>query len=243
MVNDFRISKLDLLMGGYIEINGIFVKHPTLQEVCDYGEDNYYNAIGLFANKPYDLRLMLYESGKLYTDVDDYELFLGLFQSETYGDNWKWIIGDYNFQIDFNKDNNQFILHDYKRKIIIDKLVYYQISQLIRDINMMSNEKDYNPGDVKTQKFILEREFKKAKRKKNKKETSILKRYISTIVWSKFSSYTYDNIWKLSMYQFFDALDKISTNDHRENMMLGLYTGNIDTTKNPINMDKIDLFK
>ena len=232
------VEELVLLSGEPVMFGNIYVKHPTLREIVDYGEDNYYQSIGLFTQKPFDLKGQLYLDKKtMYTDVDEFDLFLSLYYHRSFGDKYKWLIGDYDFIIEMD-DNNQKYLIDKRNGGKIDRLIYCQISQYLRDMNGIKQE--LSPGNLTAKIMLIKQEAASLKRSRKRKKKSMLSKYIKNIIWNKYSNYKYDDIWDLKIYQFIDGLSVISKNDNRDNTMIGIYTGNIDSKK--FDFSKIELF-
>ena len=56
--------------------NKISIYQPTLSEIADFGEKEYFNAVYTLTSVPADLKWQLWDIGIDYTKVDDYELFI-----------------------------------------------------------------------------------------------------------------------------------------------------------------------
>ena len=93
------IEEIKLLRGDSYKINDkLTIKHPTIKEIVEYGEENYFRLINLFCLKPYDLIVQLYDAGVDYADMTNYDLFLLLYIIDFYKEDIKWLIGDYEFE-------------------------------------------------------------------------------------------------------------------------------------------------
>lgn len=73
----FEYDELKLYKGYPIPINNnIIINQPTLSEITEFGEKQYFNAIYTLTSSPADFKWQLWDIGIDYTKVDDYELFV-----------------------------------------------------------------------------------------------------------------------------------------------------------------------
>lgn len=223
---------LNLLRGEDLVINDkLKVKHPTLEDIKNYGENLYFGFVSLFCTKPYDLMVELDDSGFDYVDLTNYDVFLMLYQTGDYKECMKIFLGDYDFKL-YQDKNQQFFLYDEDKDVGIDNIVYEQISKFIKQMNIISDKTEFNPANKGARKFLIKNERRKRKRQKNKnntENTSHLTNQISALVWGNTSGYNYNNIWNLYAYQFFDGLRRLQKIKDYNNIMNGVYTGNIDS--------------
>jgi len=233
------LDQLKLLRGDNLYINQyITVKNPTLNEIIEYGEENYFNSIELFCLKPYDLMVQLYDSGIDYRDIDNYEVFLMLFQSALFSNDennihikgLKWFIGDYNFSIYKNNQSNMNVLYDEKKNIIIDKLIYMRISHFIKQINNIPEKNEYNLANMSAIRLMVEDKRREYNRLKNKPKVfaSLLENIISALIWDSNCSLKINDVWDLHISQIYNGLNRISCNKNYDQIMNAIYTGNID---------------
>jgi len=132
--NNF-INEWKLINGKDIEINNnIIIKHPSIKDVLDMGEENYNKAIHIFVATPYDYMVELYDMGKLYPEVTNWELFVNLLSINVYENSYKKIIGNYDF-IPYKKENGETVLYNKEKNFIIDELLYQKISIYLKIIN------------------------------------------------------------------------------------------------------------
>lgn len=70
-------DELKIYTGCSIPINqNIVIHQPTLSEIVEFGEKQYFNAVYTLTSSPADFKWQLWEIGIDYTKVDDYELFV-----------------------------------------------------------------------------------------------------------------------------------------------------------------------
>lgn len=75
----------------------IVIHQPTLNEICDYGESNYYSMIYNITATPQSLKGQLWKRGIDYTTITPYQLFWSLLYKTYSVDRTKIIFGDFDF--------------------------------------------------------------------------------------------------------------------------------------------------
>ena len=110
----------------------------------------------------------------------------------------------------------------------IDIGVYTQIRKYFMDMNNRSEKETYNPGNDTTMKFLIEQERKKRKREERRGHKSYLAPQISSLVWA--SGRSFEDVYNLYLYQFFDGLLRINKIKSYDNVCFGYYAGNIETS-------------
>ena len=240
--HNMTFNELNYLRGEDYQLNDtIRIKHPTLQDIINYGEENYLNAINLFCLKPYDLMVELDDMGVDFRKMNDFDLFMQLIQIPMYQEAVKFFIGECNFQVCINPENDEMLLEDIFAEIRIDRYIYGKIAEFIRGINFISDKREFNLENDMALEFVMEEERATRNRRKNmpkKPFESVLANTISFFCWNNLSGYNIENVWNLKVYQFYNGLHRIHKTDNYKNTMLGVYTGNVDSSK--IQMDEIN---
>ena len=129
----------------------------------------------------------------------------------------------------FNKDNFQFT-----------ESFYLQTVEYLRQIN------DYHPDyywkkcpTKRGKKMLLEQEYRRREsREKNNRKSSVdLGSLVSALI---ARGQPYDKIWDYPIYMIYDLYRRLSKVDEYNGTMRALYSGCIDTKKNPINWEKVN---
>ena len=217
-----------LLYQRKIQINdkiGIVV--PTVGEVIE-NEETYYNQVSSLTAMPIDMMCQLDDAGIDFTTINDYELFLLMFQALKRQDT-HLIFGDLDlseFEMTLNERNNMVVLKDEKRDIMIDRAIHGRIAETLRMVNHL--KKDIRkPGNDAAKAFMIERARKKLNRKKNKTERSQLETLITAMVNTEQFKYDYESVLGMTIYQFNESVHQIIHKEDYEHRMFGVYTGNI----------------
>ena len=71
----YKFDKLKMFFGEDFTINGIRIVQPTIGDILELGEKNFYNALSPFTNNSTTIRLMLWTAGIDWCKVGDLEVF------------------------------------------------------------------------------------------------------------------------------------------------------------------------
>lgn len=207
--------------------DAVSVLIPTVGQIID-NEESYYQAAYLIVATPFDMMVQLDDAHIDFTQIDDYELFLLLFESLKTMD-VSLIFGDLDLSrlmVEKFEGTGELVLRDEERGITIDRVAYVKICDTIRELlRMEKNNK--KPGNEEARKYLLDRERKRQKRMKRQKKSSQLENYIVALVNTEQFPYTYETVRDISIYQFYASLNQIAHKIKYDNTMAGYYAGNI----------------
>lgn len=208
------------------------VRIPTVKEILE-NEEEYYGIVSSLTATPFQYMVQLDDIGIDYTEITEYQLFIILFSSYIKSD-LSILFGDLDisdFRIYVDDEKNSQVLYSQKNEIVIDELVYNDLANTIRKINLFDKVKS-KPGNEHMKKYLLDKERKKQKRnaKKHKEDSSLEKLIIALVNTSEFP-YDYDTCMNLSIYRFNQSLKQIQHKIAFDNTMIGVYAGTVDTSK------------
>ena len=114
---------------------------------------------------------------------------------------------------------------------------HYNIAKdYLRDINWFHPEYEFtHGGNKKAKKYILEYDYKK--RKKKNRETVTLESIVSSLV---ARGQPYSEVINYPIYVVYNQYYRLVKVDEYQNTIHALYSGCLDTKKNPINWEKIN---
>jgi hypothetical protein len=223
------IDELALFKGNDFKVNDkITIHHPRLGEICDFGEERYYELVLAFTATPFDFKVQLYDMGIDYENISDFDLFLITYQNYKIEDT-SILFGNLDFSkfvLKQNAINDELVLFNEEEKIIIDKVIFIVITDFIRSINFFKRNLD-KAGNAHTKEYLIEKERRKLQRQKNKPYVSTLVRLISAMINSENFKYRYDDVWNLPIYVLNDSIRRIQKIKNYEHLMFGVYTGNV----------------
>ena len=273
------MKHVDLIRGRPLKLTDkVYVKHPTLADVCDLDKYENYTYIMMITSD--DIAdVMWHNSKKLYTDIKSEWLFfiqkalISARGSDVYvvdnnvyriDSNCVLINSDYRDALNYflsldceymvmtvgTGDNEQITLRSLNREgnmLIFNKdnfqfteSFYLQTVEYLRQIN------DYHPDyywkkcpTKRGKKMLLEQEYRRreSREKNNRKSNVDLGSLVSALI---ARGQPYKEIWDYPIYMIYDLYRRLSKVDEYNGTMRALYSGCIDTKKNPINWDKVN---
>ena len=239
--------KLDLLSGSpYVVNQYIQILQPRLRDIREYGENEYWRLAHSLTATSYDYRFQLDDAGTFYEDVNDYTIFCSVAKSLTKEETSILFGEDFTFddyEVMANTETGEIVLRNESINFNLDESVYEIIVGHIRKLHNF--ERNYKrAGNRRAMEFYMKderRDFeRRMKETSGKEEESNLEPLISTLVNLPGFKYDYETVWDLKLYQFMDAVRRNSRNCNYNNLMTGIYTGNIDMKS--IKKEQMNLF-
>ena len=212
-------------------IPNLTIRVPTVGEILE-DEQKYYNIVSTLTASPFQFMVQLDDKGIDYTTITDFQLFMMLFPMFAKSD-LSILFGDLDtsdFNIYIDKTDNSQIIYSPKNDITINELVYNDLTEMIRKINMFEKVKS-KPGNETAKKYLLQKERKKQKRNANKPYEPYLEKLVIALVNTSEFPYNYDECMNLSIYRFNQSFKQIQQKISFDNTMIGVYAGTVDTSK------------
>lgn len=211
----------------YIINDKIIIHQPTLNEICDFGDNKYFSVVHIITSIPVDYILDLEEKNIKYENISDYEMFLYLYKSINKEESYLLFkdLDFSKFEICTNIQNNQVILYDKENDIVIDKYIYQVIVDYLRKSHGL-HRNNVICGNLAMREVLLEEAEVRRHRKNDNK--SILKPLISSMINTKEFKYGHNEIWNMKINAFIDSISRISLIKNYEQTMQGLYSGCLD---------------
>ena len=210
----------------------IAIAIPTVGQVID-DEENYNSVMAAITAYPQDFMVELDDIGIDFSDITPYELFLLLFPGLKEADT-SLVLGDLqvgNFEMAVNPKNKEVVLRDNKNDITIDRSIHHLMRTALYQIHHIERH-DTKPGNSAAKKFMLERARKKRqramRRRKIVKKTG-LEELIVSLVNSEQFKYNFEETRNMTIYQFYSSLHQIVRKTNYNNLMIGYYTGSIES--------------
>ena len=227
------IDELRLLRGDdFVVGDKIKIHHPTLAEISEMGESEYYSAVSTICATPSDYKAILYDNfGVDWEEIEEYEFFLMMWGSLRRSDIELLLpnIEPEKFEVVQKTDTNEIGLYNKTADIFIDKKTYEEMVGYIRKIHNITKRVD-KAGNESTKKYLLKKARRESKRA-SKEYQSVLAPMISSMVNSPEFKYDHRTVWSLNIYQFMDSVRRIQKIKDVNNIMFGIYSGNVDSKK------------
>lgn len=212
-------------------VPNLYVRIPTVGDILE-DEYTYYSITSALTATPYQYMVQLDDWGIDYTQITDYELFKILFPIYATYD-LSLLFGDLDtsdFGVYTDNSNGDQILYSPSNDIAINELVYNDLANTIRKINLFEKVKS-KPGNESARKYLLEKERKRQKRNAKKTREPYLEKMVIALVNTNEFPYDYDSCMNLSIYRFNQSFKQIQHKIAFDNTMVGVYAGTVDTSK------------
>ena len=225
-------NKKSLLNATSVDIvPNLSVRIPTVGEILE-DEDKYYEIVSSLTATPFQYMVQLDDMGIDFTTITDYQLFMMLFPMYAKSD-LSLLFSDLDtsdFGIYINQQDNSQVIYSPNNNIIIDELIYNDLADTIRKINLFEKVKS-KPGNESARKYLLEKERKKQKRNAKKPKEPYLEKLVIALVNTSEFPYNYETCMDLSIYKFNQSFKQIQQKITFDNTMIGVYAGTVDTSK------------
>lgn len=235
----YQVDELKLYLGSDIKIaNGIILYQPTIGEIANYNEAEYFSIAQTLCATPSTMKVTLDDMGLDYMQVEDFQLFMMLCQSLT-PDKTKPLLGDLDltkfkpFSLEKTEEvvlANGEVGEDGK-PIVINEIIYEILVTYIRKMHNFKKQVD-KAGNAITRKILIDEDRKSAERNKDKPYKSFLVPLVSSLQGRQ--GYTKEYICNMGLYEFMNQINRVQIIVQADAALGGMYSGFVDTKK----MDK-----
>jgi hypothetical protein len=235
----YQVDELKLYLGSNIKIaSGITLYQPTIGEIANYNEAEYFSMAQTLCATPSSMKVALDDMHLDYMKIDDFQLFHLLCQSLT-PDKTRPLLGDLDltkFKPYAGEVDGEVVLkngeYDENGKPIQINLIIYQIlTTYIRKMHNFKKQVDKVANEI-TRKVLIDDERKMALRNKDKPYKSFLVPLISSLQGRQ--GYTKEYICNMGLYEFMNQIARTQIIVQADAALGGMYSGFVDTKK----MDK-----
>lgn len=231
--NIFEYDELKIYFGEpYWVTDKICITQPTIGQICEWGEREYYSMIHTLTCIPSDMKSQLEDIGINYMNISDFELFMllskGLTPKQT-----GIILGD----LDLSKfiqckslENDELCLYCADKDIVIDNLVYLKIADYLRKLHSIKSKVEKAANET-TRKILIKLDRDKIAKAKTQPYKSQLKELISAMMRYPGFKYKKNELKECGLYEFMDAVHGAQIYVSTTSLLSGMYSGMIDTSK------------
>ena len=213
----------------FVVSDHIVIHQPTLSEICDYGERNYYNMIYQLTSTPQSMKSKLWDIGIDYTEITPYQLFYNFLYKIYPQEQTSIIFGDLdltNFQVMQRKDDKSIALCQYidNDLVIIDEFTYNMIVDYLRAVHNI--EKDERmPANESTKMILIEDDRDAIEINQRKEYHSQLKNLISSMINCEGFKYNHSQVWDMKINAFMDSVKRVSKIKNANLLLQSGYSG------------------
>lgn len=231
MADILHIDELKLYFGDDIYINKYIKIHsPSVGEIVDYGEQEYFSTVHLLTAIPSDMKSQLFDLGIDYEEISDFELFYLLTRNLS-----PERTGIFFYDLDLskmeltrNEENGLLIMQSDQG--ILDELAHKKIAKCLCKIHSITPKVEH--AKTKTvKKILIEEDRKRLKRLEKEESKSVLKDLISAMMRYPGFKYKTSELKDCSYYEFMDSVQGAQIYVQSTALLQGSYSGMIDTSK------------
>lgn len=226
------IDSLALISGKSVKITDkITYTQPTLQDVINFGEKEYYQILSNLTAIPSDMKSILWDAGIDWMEFKDIELFYALACQTP-----KEKTGIFFPGIDFTKfillqtETNDIIMYNKTQDIKIDLYVFAKMQDCLCKSHGIKKKVE-RAGNKYTKQILIDEDRQNRELNKDKEFKSNLFGLVSAMVNYSGFKYGYKDVWDLTMFQFMDAVQRARLMDSTSHLLNGIYAGTIDAKK------------
>lgn len=257
-----KVDALRLYFGDPYPINDqITIKQPTLMDIMEYGESEFYSMVYIFIGNTTYRKLFLWENGIDWNKVSDYELFINLVRMLP-NEMTRVLFGDIDFTGFhlYERDDpapepplegkvktiekNKYAMRIYERThtfineeqgIEINADTYQFMRSVMREMFKSYPKTEYAAGKTTKELLIMEEQNKIKKAIKDAEDStdSNLLPMISFCCNHPGFKYRRDELKNVKIYEFMDSVQRLQVYESTHALMGGMYSGFCDTSKIP----------
>ncbi|MDE7367507.1 MAG: hypothetical protein K2N24_09150 [Lachnospiraceae bacterium] len=206
---------------------GIVIHQPTLDEICNYGERQYWSMVYTLTSVGADMKFQLFDMGIDYTTISDFQLFYGLLSRSFSKEQTAILLGELDFsrlQIFQKKDSEDIVMYDRETNIEIDEYTYLMIADVLRSMHGLKRN-DQLPANEATKQILIEDAREDYLRNKNREYHSQLKNMVSAMINCNGFKYNHNEVWNMKINAFIDSVRRISKMKNADLLLQSGYSG------------------
>lgn len=207
----------------------IKIHQPSLSEICDYGEHEYFSMIYQLTATPQSMKVQLWDMGIDYTTITPYELFCNIIYKFYPQEKTAIIFGDLDltkFQQMQREDDMSILLYQFlgNESVIVNESTYNIIMDYLRQTHLIYKDEKM-PANKTTKMILIEDAREEYEKNKNKEYHSQLKNMISAMINSEGFKYNHSEVWNMKINAFMDSVKRISKIKNSQLLLQSGYSG------------------
>lgn len=239
MIELFEIDELKLYFGEDFKLNEYMtIRQPTIGEIMEFGEKNYFGLVQTFTATPSDMIAQLDKAGIDWNQISDFELFSMMVVTLPVN-HTKILFGDFDFgqfEIVPIEGERRNVLRHKELNFDFDELGYEALVGYLRQMHSLKKNV-HLAGNASTKRIMIEMAHEELNRLKKKPYKSQMKSLISTMVNSAGFKYDLEHVRQMHYCAFMDSVARTQIIFSSTALMHGIYSGNVDMKK----LDKKEL--
>ena len=227
-----QVDELKLYMSNDVKIaNGVVLRVPTIGEIVEYGEQQYFSMASTICSTPSSMKVTLDDMKLDWMKVTDFQLFMMLCQSLPQSVT-KLLLGDLDLQSlkPYPFGENEVVLSNEDHTIVINEVIYTILVEYIRKMHGFKKQVD-KAGNEITKMMLIKVARDDAKKAENKPYKSFLRPLISSVKCRM--GYTIEYVKNMGIFELMDDLSRLGVIVNADAALAGSWSGMVDTKKIP----------
>ena len=215
---------------------------PTVQDIINFGEDEFWSVVNIFIANTTTFRLPLWEAGIDWNKISDFQLF-GMLVKHVEPSKSSILFGDIDFTkfemlarepvVDESADPNlevspELILYSDEQDIVITEEDYNLIALYIRTMFGMFPKVEKAKGKATKQAIIDEDKMNRENKKDDDDSSSILLPLISSCLNHPGFKYKKNELREVGIVEFMDSVQRLQVYESTTALLKGIYSGMVD---------------
>ena len=226
------MDELSAFLSSDYQVGHIKIHNPTLNEIAKVGEEAFWNMVCSVTATRYDVRLYLWSIGIDFDTIHWWQMVCQRVKDKVLPD-CSLIMPDIDFGFFtpcIDKEMQEMVLYDPIHDIRITEDNFAALQEYWRTtLNLPVN--DVRNGNAHTRRWRLQHDLEQLERDHRlgiKHEfKSVLKNYISALTNCEGFKYNWHTVWDVPINVFIDSLRRIQMIRQSDNLLNGIYSGNI----------------
>lgn len=235
-VKQNKFDTLRLYFGEDLKLSDkIIVSQPSIGDILEMGEQNFFSSLYVFIGNPTTFRLQLWDLGIDWNKIEDFDLFCSLITNVD-KDFTKLIFKDLNFSTfqyckRTKNDAIENVLYCPEQDIVLDEEMYKTMREYLQTIFKIYPKVEKAKGKI-TKEWIIQEERDKAEAaKKNITNDSMLFPLVSSCINHPGFKYKLNELKDVGIYEFMDCVSRLQIYESSTALLKGVYSGFVDASK------------
>ena len=204
---------------------------PTIKQIVEFGEQQYYSVVHTLAATPSDFKAPLWDMKLDWEEITDFQFFIMLIQSLPQ-DKTKLLLGD----VDLSKmklyphpeNEDEVILADKENGFIIDEYIYLKMAEYIRQMHGLKKNVEH-AKNKRTKRALLEYDRQLRESRSDSEYKSFLFPLVTSL--KAKMGYTLDYIGQMHIVEFMYDINRLNVIRSADALLGATYSGFCDTSK------------
>lgn len=208
------------------------VRQPTVGEIIEYGESQYYSMIYMLTARPSDKISELWDAGVNFSEVSNFHFFHSV-TSKIPGAMTRVLFGD---AIDLSQmktgmRGEEEVLFDTERNVVITKDAYERMASFLCQIHGITKEHVTPASRLALMAMVeIDRQEKELHAAKPGNKMMLFP-LLSSMTNSPGYKYTLEESLNIPIFRFMDSVNRVGLAKTVDQISIGYYTGSFDEKK------------